>query len=273
MSIATASGTTSTKSAPVYHRDVEAMGTIITIDLFGGEALDPLEIARALDDAALLLHEADDVFSTWQPHSPLSRLRRGEIDLDEVPREVAEVLDACRIARRLSQHWFDPWSMPGGVDPTGLVKGWAGQRALNSLRGRGLSGALVNAAGDVASFGGPAGTAAFRIGVASPVNPRQLAWVVESPGAVATSGTYERGNHLINPFTGDAAMTASATVTGPDLALADALATALALAGPAGLAFVRRIGGYEGLVIDTTGATHLSDGFPTAASVVPEGPA
>jgi thiamine biosynthesis lipoprotein len=154
-----------------------------------------------------------------------------------------------------------------------LVKGWAARRALDPLRGLGLSGALVNAAGDVASFGGPARDVAFRIGVTNPANPRQLACVVDSPGAVATSGTYERGNHLINPFTGDAAMTASATVTGPDLALADALATALALAGPAGLAFVRRIDRYEGLVIDTTGATHRSDGFPMAASVVPEGPA
>ena len=64
-----------------------------------------------------------------------------------------------------------------------------------------------------------------------PADPSRLACIVETPGAVATSGTYERGNHLVNPFTSTASSTASATVTGPDLSLADALATALAVAG------------------------------------------
>jgi thiamine biosynthesis lipoprotein len=265
--------TVPTSSKRLHHREVATMGTIVTIDLFGDDRIDAFDVARRVDDVAHILREVDDVFSTWKRESPLSRLRRGEVSLSEVPSVIAEVLDACRIARRLTQHWFDPWSIPGGVDPTGLVKGWAAQRALDPLRGSGLTGALINAAGDVASFGGPAPDAAFRIGVVSPVDPRQLACVVESPGAVATSGTYERGCHLINPFTGAASPTASATVTGPDLALADALATALAVAGPAGLAFVEMINGYEALVIDATNSTHVTSGFKIATSSTAKGPA
>jgi thiamine biosynthesis lipoprotein len=240
------------------------MGTVVTIDLYGDEHLDERELARSVDASESVLREADEVFSTWKPQSPLSRLRRGELTIGDIPTVILDVLDECRAAQILSRGWFDPWSLPGGVDPTGLVKGWAAQRALHPLREAGLSGALVNAAGDVASFGGRASGEPFRLGVVRPSDPSQLACVVESPGAVATSGTYERGRHLVNPFTGVATSTASATVTGPDLGLADALATALAVAGPSGLEFVNAIKGYEGLVVESSDIFHASDGFPMA---------
>jgi thiamine biosynthesis lipoprotein len=250
----------------VYHREVDVMGTVVTIDLFAELHPVVVQMARAVDAAEMILREADEVFSTWKTNSPMSQLRRAELTIDEVPSVMLEVLEECHIARRLSHGFFDPWAMPGGFDPTGLVKGWAAQRALQPLRVLELNGALVNAAGDIASFGGPTPDAAFRLGIVSSHDPRRLACVVESPGAVATSGTYERGNHLINPFTGKAAPTASATVTGPDLVVADALATALAIAGPAGLTWVSDLDDYEGLVLDTSGRVEMSDGLPLAES-------
>lgn len=248
----------------LMHREVDVMGTVVTIDLYGDEYLDERELVRSVDVAVGVLREADEVFSTYKSNSPLSRLRRSELTIGEVPGVILDVLDECRIAWRHSRGWFDPWSLPGGVDPTGLVKGWAARRALEPLRNRGLSGALVSAAGDIASFGGPANNEPFRIGVVRPTDGSRLACIVESPGAVATSGTYERGNHLINPFTGVATSSASATVTGPDLGLADALATALAVAGPSGLEFMRAVRGYEGLVIVGPDAYYVSDHFPMA---------
>jgi len=247
------------------------MGTVVTIDLYGDAHLGSPSIARAADAAEAILREADEVFSTWKPNSPLSRLRRGDLTINEVPPVVLEVLDACRAARSVSRGFFDPWSMPGGVDPTGLVKGWAAQRALEPLRALQLTGAIINAAGDVASFGGPVSGAPFRLGIVNPEDTRQLACVVESPGAVATSGTYERGNHLIDPFTGVASPTASATVTGPELAMADAFATALAVAGPAGLEWVNALDDYEGLVV-AFGRFETSDNFPMVESFFDEKP-
>jgi FAD:protein FMN transferase len=249
------------------------MGTVITIDIYPLAAEDaaPLgdahvaDLRRYLARAQDVLEQADAVFSTWLPGSPLSRLRRGEITVAAAPAEVAAVMSACAAARRLSGGWFDPWAMPGGFDPTGYVKGWAAQRALAALDGLTMSGALVNAAGDIASAGAQPSGEPFRIGIADPADPQRLAEVVELTGCIATSGTYQRGNHLIDPRSGrPAARVASASVTGPDLGLADALATAVAVAGEAGLAFVEPLAGYEALVIGYDGRRQWTSKFPIA---------
>jgi thiamine biosynthesis lipoprotein len=162
--------------------------------------------------------------------------------------------------------WFDPWALPGGVDPTGYVKGWAAQSALNALAGPGVLGAVVNAAGDIATFGRPGPGKPFRIAIVDPSDRRHLACVVELAGAIATSGTYERGEHLINPWTGThESRVASASVTGPDLGLADALATALAVAGQEGLGFIEPIDGYEGFIIGHDGSWKSTTHFPFAS--------
>jgi thiamine biosynthesis lipoprotein len=160
--------------------------------------------------------------------------------------------------------------MPGGVDPTGYVKGWATQRALGALDSTEITGAIVNAAGDIASFGAMNRSQAFRIGIVDPFSPNRLACVVELTGAIATSGTYERGDHLIDPHSGrPRARVASASVTGPDLGLADALATAVAVAGDTGLSLVEAIEDYEALVIDFDGALRWTRHFPFASQAVP----
>jgi thiamine biosynthesis lipoprotein len=248
----------------ILHHDELVMGTVVTFDLYDdAEASSGLE--SMLLDAIRVLHEADRVFSTYQADSPISRLRRGEIDLDQCPAPVRDVLELCERARDITHGWFDPWSLAGGVDPTGYVKGWAAQRSLDVLRRSGVRGALVNAAGDTASFGGPLPGAPFRIGIVDPQQTQALACVVESPGAVATSGTYERGGHLIDPHTGrPASRAASATVTGPDLGLADALATALAVGGREVLPLVEGLDGFEGLLIDFDGDFEMTTGLRVA---------
>ncbi len=245
------------------------MGTVVTFDLYDDDAATN-DLGPLLTEAIAVLHEADHVFSTYQPDSPISRLRRGEITLAQCPSLVLEVLELCREARTISDRWFDPWSLPGGVDPTGYVKGWAAQRSLDVLRRSAVRGALVNAAGDTASFGGPQPGAAFRIGIVDPANTQRLACIVNSPGAVATSGVYERGGHLIDPHTGQpASRAASATVTGPDLGLADALATALAVAGTQALSLMEGLQDYEALIIGYDGTSAMTSGFPVARDPSP----
>jgi FAD:protein FMN transferase len=243
------------------------MGTVVTIDVYTADGQAGGEISAQLATARAVLQQADAMFSTWNPGSPVSRLRRGEITCSQAPDEVCEVLEQCAAARELSGGWFDPWAMPGGVDPTGYVKGWAAQRALGAFRAGNISGVLVNAAGDIASFGGLGGGEPFKIGIADPASPRRLAAVVRLTGAIATSGTYERGEHLIDPHSGrPAARAASASVTGPDLGLADALATAVAVAGPPGLALIEALDGYEALVITGDGTLRWTERFPFAGA-------
>ena len=246
----------------ILHHDELVMGTVVTFDLY--DENEPTDVVLSLLQEAIgVLHEADDVFSTYKDDSPLSRLRRGEMAVEQCPKDVGDVLELCEVARTITDGWFDPWSIPGGVDPTGYVKGWAAQRSLDVLRHGAIHGAIVNAAGDTASFGGPHPGERFRIGIVDPASTQRLACVVESPGAVATSGTYERGCHLIDPRTRRPTSRAmSATVTGTDLGVADALATALAVGGVQVLSLFEAIDGYEGLVIDMDNNFHTSAGFP-----------
>ena len=249
----------------VLHHLEDVMGTVVVIDVYATTGRADAALAGQLADAVAILHRADEMFSTWRPDSPVSRLRRGEITPAQVPAEVADVLARCAVARDVSGGWFDPWAMPGGFDPTGYVKGWAAQQALAAFTAPGLCGVLVNAAGDIASTGGPAPGRPFRVGITDPLAPRQLAGVVELTGAIATSGTYERGSHLVDPHTGQpTARAASASVTGPDLGLADALATALAVAGQPGLDLVAPLAGYEALIIAADGRHHRTERFPIA---------
>jgi thiamine biosynthesis lipoprotein len=69
-------------------------------------------------------------------------------------------------------------------------------------------------------------------------------------GAIATSGAYERGEHVRDPFTGKApAGVLSVTIVGPSLTYADAYATAAFAMGPTGLAWVTQLVGYAGCAI------------------------
>ena len=258
-----------TTPIPPVSRLETVMGTVVTIDVYPDPAATEAQRARIrgqIQRACDVLHRADEVFSTWREDSPVSRLRRGEIAAEDAPEEVAGVISACAAAREISAGWFDPWAMPGGFDPTGYVKGWAAQRALAVLApADGICGAMINAAGDIASAGRLPTGQPFRIGIADPARPRRLAEIVELTGAVATSGSYERGPHLIDPRSGlHVARAASASVTGPDLGLADALATGLAVAGPDGLAFVEAIAGYAALTIGFDGSRQSTPGFPFA---------
>jgi thiamine biosynthesis lipoprotein len=230
------------------------MGTVVSITAVPGGIPEPTARA-AIRAACAVLHAADATFSTWKPDSPLSRLRRGELGLRQAPAEITEVLRLCQEARDASGGWFDPWALPGGVDPSGLVKGWAVERGLAVLRTAGLPAALVNGGGDVACYGTPEPGQRWRIGIQHPWRRDALACVIDVGSAVATSGTYERGAHLIDPGTGrPAARALSATVTGPSLAFADAFATAVAVGGDEALAAVAGLDGYEGYLIRPDGS-------------------
>lgn len=256
------------------------MGTVFSVHVVPGRSpasssVSPAALETAFSEAGRLLHHLDDVFSLWKPDSPMSRLRDGAISLDEAPDEIGLVLDLCAHARDLSGGWFDPWAMLGGVDPSGLVKGWAGELVLGLLQRAGGADVMVNAGGDVVTSGRAPDGGPWRIGIQHPWRGDALACVIEADGAVATSGRYERGDHLQDPFDPLRAPTsASATVTGPSLALADALATGLAVGGMACLDLIDRLPGYEAYLITgdggeeaTNGLEMLTEANPSAASV------
>lgn len=234
------------------------MGTVVSFSVDAGGASEA-DVRGSVDAACRLLHRLDGIFTTWSLESPMNRLRRGELTLSEAPPEVRVVLDLCAEARDVSHGWFDPWAMPGGVDPTGLVKGWAVEVACDLVRQSGAAAGLLNGGGDLAGFGKPHASEPWRIGVRHPWDASAFACVVEIDQAIATSGSYERGPHLVDPRGRQPAVAAaSATVRGPSLAMADALATALAVGGDAVLALIGELPGYDAYLIRsdaTEGAT------------------
>ncbi len=249
----------------------QVMGTVFSFHVESGDC-GPEDARAAVDSACTRLHDLDEIFSTWKPLSPMSLLRVGRLALGETPPEMSEVLDLCREAKELSQGWFDPWAMPGGLDPTGLVKGWAAEQALAVLEHAGVAAAMVNGGGDIALLGLPGEAPTWRIGVRHPWRAEALACVLETDRAVATSGCYERGPHLINPRNGRMLFrTASATVVGASLAMCDALATALVVADDEGPALARSLRGYDAYLIGGDGKEDSTDGIVFAASS-PAGP-
>lgn len=227
-------------------RHVEhVMGTVFSFDVRRGDAGRRTETA-AIETACTTLHDADATFSLYKPQTPMSRLRRGDITVEQAPPDVAIVLGLCATARDLSNGWFDPWAVPGGLDPTGLVKGWATQRAADTLEAAGMAAAMVNGAGDIACFGRPEPGRPWTVGIVDPHNSSAIIRTVPVTHGIATSGATQRGEHIYDVHRRRyAARLASATVLGPNLAIADALATALAARGPDGVAAVNSLAGYE----------------------------
>ena len=176
---------------------------------------------------------SNETFSTYRPDSDISRLNRGEIALADAHVSVQSVLRRCESLRRSTRGYFDvaaPMaSLGGGVDPSGFVKGWAVEGAGRLLSGAGANSWCVNAGGDICLSGAPAGCDCWRVGIQHPVERLAVAAVLGlRAGAVATSGTYERGNHILDPHTGRAPEgVLSVTIVGHDLAVADAYATAV----------------------------------------------
>ncbi|MCW2879607.1 MAG: thiamine biosynthesis protein [Sphaerisporangium sp.] len=236
------------------------MGTVFSFDV----RHEPSEVLRdALATAVALLHRVDEVFSTYRADSPVSRLGRGEITLAGCPGEVAEVLALCDEAASVSSGYFT--STPGGrLDPSGMVKGWAVERASAVLREAGATRHSVNGGGDVRVSGEPEPGRPWRVGVAHPLRPGALATVVSGRDlAVATSGTAERGPHIIDPHAGaPATALASVTVVAGTLTRADAMATAAFAMGEGAREWAERLPGLEVFAITASGATWWTGGFP-----------
>ena len=217
-------------------RQFPVWGTIVDVDC-SGINVSAGELDRAMDSVIAFCHDVDRDFSTYKNGSWVSRLRRGEVAIEDCPDDVREVWDLCAQAKWLSDGAFDPWAVDGGFDPSGLVKGWAADKCADLLVAAGAVHVQVNAAGDLTLRGGfiddDGAVKPWPIGVVNPDNKMEVVKVYEiTDGAIATSGTYERGAHISDPHTGMIAIGAkSATVVGPQGWLCDAMATAVMVGG------------------------------------------
>lgn len=235
----------------------EIMGIPMSIHVVvtAGESIGP-DVEEAVGACFDELRDIDRVFSTYRVDSDILRIRRGELTIAEADPRVAVVADACGRAETETRGLFSA-TWRGWFDPTGYVKGWAVEEASRRHLAPLLSGVVavgINAGGDLQLFTAAGSAWRWHVEIADPHDrTRVIASIDVVDGAVATSGTAERGLHIVDPRTGERATgVASATVVAPGLAQADVWATAAVVAG-ADHAWIADAGSRTGILVDDDG--------------------
>ncbi|MEU9440284.1 FAD:protein FMN transferase [Streptomyces sp. NPDC048304] len=217
------------------------------------------DFGAAADEVYAWLRQVDARFSPFKHDSEVSRYGRGEPADGEPSADLREVLGLCEQYRAATGGAFDV-TLPGRpFDPCAVVKGWSVQRAAGLLSAAGARRFCLNAGGDVVVSGGP-----WRIGIRHPEQAdRVCAVLAVTDAAVATSGQYERGDHILDGRTGRPATDLlSLTVVAPTLTEADATATAAFALGTGGPAWAAARPGCEVFAVDAARSVLRTPGLP-----------
>jgi thiamine biosynthesis lipoprotein len=220
----------------------QIMGMPITIDIVD------CDDSKVFDEVFEVLRKIDEQFSTYKPGSEVSKFGAGKLKENELSTKLTEVIKCCRQAGKQTDGYFSAWAGEA-FDPSGYVKGWAIAEVAQTIQGQGYSTYCVSAGGDILAASDS--DKVWSIGIQDPLNPQKILNTLSiSNGAVATSGNYERGAHIINPKTGIAAESfLSVSVSGPDIITADILATAIFASGRPNPNFLQNYPDYKILVV------------------------
>jgi thiamine biosynthesis lipoprotein len=149
-----------------------------------------------------------------------------------------------------------------------IAKGFVVDRGVAALVERGAERIIVQASGDMHAAG--ADDEPWNVAIQDPHDMRGTLGVVALRGSIASSGDYMQAftpdrnlNHIIDPRTGRSPLHSSGTtVLAPTAMDADAASTSAFVLGPeAGVAFLDRLEGIEGVVVDKAGGRFMSKGF------------
>ena len=223
--------------------------------------------------------EIDERFSPFKKNSEVTKINDGRLDIKDATREMKLILKLAEKTKQETNGYFDVYH-DGMFDPSGIVKGWAIYEASKILDKKGLKKYYINAGGDIQTKGGP-----WAVGIRNPFNSQENVKVVYLNGeGIATSGTYEKGNHIYNPkqnhspvkfenlrtswpdlsnFTSvrDSNSIVSLTVIGKNVYEADRFATAAFAMESEGINFIEKQKGLEGYMIDSNGIGTMTSGF------------
>lgn len=143
----------------------------------------------------------------------------------------------------------------------GIGKGYAAEMTRQLLKEQGVTGGVVNASGDISTWGKQAEGSDWTIGIASPDHAqRPFSYLNISDMAIATSGNYEKFviidgkkySHTIDPKTGlPVSGIKSVTIISPNAEIADAMATPVTIMGvKPGLNMINQIKQLACIIID-----------------------
>lgn len=210
------------------------------------------------DTAFKRLRTIDESFSTYKSNSELSLYRSGEIKGQNLSSQMLQVQEACESWQDKTDGYFSAWFL-GKFDPTGYVKGWAMQQAGEVIKQAGFKSFCIGAGGDILAYGNKT----WKIGLQNPFDKKTIINVIDLKNqAIATSGNYERGQHIINPKTKKPSnFWASITIVGPDIIGTDVLATACFAMEEKAPAYMAVQDKYEFLAVDRLGHIVCSEGL------------
>ncbi len=151
-----------------------------------------------------------------------------------------------------------------------IGKGYAADKAKQLLISKGVKAGIMNASGDLTTWGTQPDGSPWMVGITNPLNKDKVfSWFPLDNNAVVTSGNYEkfvefngkRYTHIIDPRTGwPVSGLTSATIFAPRAELADALATSIFVMGlETGLDFVNQLPGIECIIVDDNGKIYESE--------------
>ena len=206
----------------------------------------------------------DETFSTYKPNSEISKINRGELTERQYSPDIRKIFKLAEQTKRETRGYFDIYNPEGYIDPSGIVKGWAIWQASLMLERERYRHFFIDAGGDVQGIMSDPNSQPWRVGIRNPFNHQEIIKVLQITNqGVATSGTYERGQHIYDPHDSKKIITdiVSLTVVGPNIYEADRFATAAFAMGHTGINFVESLDGFEGYVIDKAGIATLTSGF------------
>jgi len=153
-----------------------------------------------------------------------------------------------------------------------IGKGYAAEKAKELLVAKQVRAGIINASGDLTTWGTKLNGDNWLIGIANPLSKEKIfSWLPVVESSVATSGNYEKYvvlegkkyTHIIDPRTGyPASGINSVSIFAKSAELCDALATAVFIMGKdAGISLIEQLGGTEVILIDSENKIHKSDGI------------
>ncbi len=153
-----------------------------------------------------------------------------------------------------------------------IGKGYAADRAKELLVSKDVKGGIINASGDLTTWGTKVTGEKWLVGIANPLSKDKVfSWLPIIESSVATSGNYEkyieldgkRYSHIIDPRTGYPTRGInSVSIFAKQAELCDALATAVFTMGrDVGLHMINQIDGVEAVVVDSENKVHKSSGI------------
>lgn len=227
-------------------RTESIMGMPITIEVVGdGASIDTL-ITQAFDE----FRRIDAVFSTYKISSEISRINAHKLMIDDASAEMQEVLESCERLKSETNGYFDI-SYRGILDPSGYVKGWTIGRVEWLLRQGKADNFVVSAGGDIVCAGHRADGTPWSVGIANPTSSAESIKNLNlSDRSIATSATYERGDHIYNPLTKQTVNElTSVSIIGPDIVMADVYATTVFVMGKAGIDWIQTKPDYAAYIL------------------------